>query len=57
MYDQPYETIQGMTVLTNVYNTVAYLRNLHGEQIHQLTDSQRRLLRWLMDQGINVLHG
>ena len=57
MYAQSYRMIQSMTVLSNVYDTVAYMRNLKGEQIHQLTDAQRRLIRWLMDQGIKVLNG
>ena len=55
MYDQPFVTMQNMTVLSNVYDTVSYMRNLHGDQIHRLTESQRRLIRWLIDQGISVL--
>ena len=57
MYDQRYRTMQNMAVLSNVYETVSYMRNLHGEQIHRLTDAQRRLIRWLIDQGISVLSG
>ena len=57
MNDQSYKTMQSMSVLLNVYNTVSYMRSLKGEQIHNLTDSQRRLIRDLMDQGIDVLNG
>jgi len=57
MYNQPYQTIQNMTVTSNVYDTVSYLRGLQGDNIHRLTNSQRVLLRWLMDMGINVLNG
>ena len=55
MYDQPYETMQNMSTLLNVYSTVSHLRSLQGNAIHRLTDSQRRLIRWLLDNEIQVL--
>ena len=51
---QDYRKMRSMTMLSNVYDTVSYLRNLKGAEIHRLTNSQRRLIRWLMDEGISV---
>jgi hypothetical protein len=41
-----------MTIALNVYNTVVYTRSLKGEQIHLLSDSQRRLLGHLRREGL-----
>ena len=49
--DQDYETINRMTVLGNIYNTVVRYRRASGKQIHQLTDSERRILKSLKDRG------
>jgi len=57
MFEQSYKRLQNMTVLSNVYSTISHMRNLRGEQIHSLTDAQRRLIRWVMDQGISVTNG
>jgi len=57
MFEQSYKRLQNMTVLSNVYSTISHMRNLKGEQIHSLTDAQRRLIRWVMDQGISVTNG
>jgi hypothetical protein len=52
--DQYYATLRSMAILSNIYETIEYMRRLKGNQIHSLTDSQRKLIRWVMDQGIRV---
>jgi len=49
--------MQGMSVTLNIYDTISYMRTLKGSDIHRLTDSQRRLLRYVLDMGINVFNG
>lgn len=53
MYDQDCRLTTYMTGLSNIYNAVAKWRNYTGERIHLLTDHDRTLLRYLMDNGIN----
>lgn len=50
--DQDYALMTRIAVLMNVYGVVSHYRNLRGETIHSLTDSQRRLLRQLKDMGV-----
>lgn len=52
IYDQDAQLMTRMDALQNVYKTVTRVRSMKGEQIHQLTDHERRLLRALMDEGI-----
>ena len=52
MYAQDYGLMQRMTGLANVYHALTRLRNSRGEQIHSLTDSERRILRMLKDNGL-----
>ena len=54
IYDQPYQTMQAMTAASNVYDTLAFMHNLKGRDIHRLTDQQRRIIRGLLDMGIRV---
>lgn len=51
-FDQDYARMIRMSVLTNVYNAYARYRNSHGAQIHNLSESDRRILRHLKDLGI-----
>ena len=57
LLDQPYKTMTGMSMSISIYETIAYMKSLAGRDIHRLTDGQRRTIRWIQDQGINVLHG
>ena len=50
--DQDFGLLQRMTGLSNVYNAVSAWFNHGGEKIHNLSEQTRRLLRWLMDNGI-----
>lgn len=50
--DQDFITMHRMNVYTNIHNTVQRARSLKGKDIHKLTDSERRVLRFLMDLGI-----
>jgi hypothetical protein len=49
---QDYETMHHMAACLNIYNAVTHLRNARGEQIHGLTDGERRILRLLVDMGL-----
>lgn len=50
--DQDYRRVFLMTALANVHIAVTRARNLKGKDIHKLTDSERLILRSLMDNGI-----
>ena len=50
--DQDYFLLARMRALSNVYNVVSKLRNMKGAQIHQLTDSDRKILKMLVDLGL-----
>ena len=50
--DQDYATMHRMTVLSNVYNAMSRLRNAKGAQIHNLSQSERRIIKSLMDEGL-----
>lgn len=52
LYEQDYQTIYRMTVFSNINNVVAKVRGLKGKEIHRLTDTERKILRFLMDRGI-----
>ena len=52
LFDQDYKLMRQMSGLSGVYNTVTYATNLKGKEIHRLTDSQRRMIRFLMDEGV-----
>lgn len=49
VYDQDYGTITRMSAVLNVYDTVSKLRRAKGDQIHQLSASQLRLIEWLRE--------
>lgn len=57
MLDQDFVTITRMQVLSNIYDTVAYMRSLQGENIHKLNDGQRRVIKYLLDNGMLNLNG
>jgi ABC-type phosphate/phosphonate transport system ATPase subunit len=50
--DQEYVLMHRMSVLMNIYAAYAHYRGSHGAQIHNLSDSERRVLRQLKDMGI-----
>jgi hypothetical protein len=50
--DQNYRTMLRMTILSNIYNAYAHYRNSQGAQIHTLGESDRRILRYLKDEGL-----
>ena len=52
VHDQDYTLMQRMAALQNVYRAVQRLRSSQGAEIHSLTDSERRVIRYLMDQKI-----
>lgn len=41
-----------MVTLENIYNVVTRVRNMQGEQIHQLTSQERRVLASLREMGL-----
>lgn len=52
MFAQDYGLMQRMAALSNIHNALTKLRNARGEQIHALTEFERRVLRLLMDNGL-----
>jgi len=55
LYDQEYALMQKMDKYQSIYRTVAKLSTFRGknnEGIHSLTDSERRLIKSLMDSGV-----
>ena len=52
MFDQDEKQMNTMRTLDNVYSAVYRYFNLKGEQIHSLTNNERRILRMLKDQGV-----
>jgi len=51
LLDQDWQTVYGMRVLANIYYAVSHFANAVGDQIHSLTVDERRLIRWLRDNG------
>ena len=49
--DQDYSLIARMSMLDNIHAFMVHLRSLVGDRIHTLTGPQRRLWRWLIDEG------
>jgi hypothetical protein len=52
LYQQDAQIMYRMAVCANIYDTLTHLRNATGEQIHNLTDAERRTLRSLIDMGL-----
>ena len=52
LYEQDFQTLYRMTATLNIYNTVSRVRQLKGKEIHRLTDSERKILRYLMDNKV-----
>ena len=50
--DQDYATMHTMETVSYVYRTITRLRRMYGKQIHDLTESERRLIRYLMDNQL-----
>lgn len=50
--DQQYLQMFRITVLMNVYSAYSHYRNAHGAEIHNLSESERRILRELKDTGL-----
>lgn len=52
LYDQDYVLMRRMRVLSNIHDAMSAWRNLTGKQIHNLTDSQRKIIRALREDGL-----
>ena len=52
IYDQDAQLISRMTAASNVYKTIVRIGNLHGEQIHNLSNQERDLLNDLRNMGL-----
>jgi hypothetical protein len=53
MLDQDAGLIHRMKALTNIYTAVSAWFNLKGKDIHRMSEQTRRMLRSLLDAGIN----
>ena len=49
LMDQDYSLMHRMAMLSNTYDVISRMRNMQGAQIHQLTISERKMIRWLHD--------
>lgn len=49
--EQEHSLMMRMNVLNNIYGAYSHYRNAHGAQIHSLSESERRILRALKDDG------
>jgi hypothetical protein len=52
VYAQEWILVYRMNVFTNIYDTIMRVSNMYGEQIHQLTTGERRIIRWLRDEKV-----
>jgi hypothetical protein len=52
IYDQDAGLMNRMAAADRVYSFVRHLRSLKGKQIHSLSDSDRRLWKSLITEGI-----
>lgn len=51
-FDQDFAMLHRINVITNVYNAYSHYRNAHGKQIHSLNESERRILKALIDMKL-----
>ena len=56
LHDQDYTLMRRMNTCMNIYNAVQRIYSLQGKQIHTLSDSERAILKSLMDLGL-LFHG
>ena len=52
LYRQDFQTMFRMNLTSNIYNAVLRIYSLKGNQIHDLTENERIILRMLMDNGL-----
>ena len=52
LYDQDYALLRRMKVAANVYAALSGYRNMKGNQIHNMTDAQRRIVAGLRKDGL-----
>jgi hypothetical protein len=50
--DQDYRLMTWISALMNAYNALSRMRSMHGAQIHNLSEGERRVIRYLMDIGV-----
>ena len=50
--DQDAGLLSRMAVLSNVYDTVQRVKELHGDDIHRMTANDGRILSWLDEMDI-----
>ncbi len=50
--DQDYKTMTEMNIALNIYSVVNKVKNAKGAAIHQLTNSERKILKPLVEQGL-----
>lgn len=52
VYDQEWALLYRMRIATNIYNALSKLRNAKGKEIHRLTDGERAIIKWLIDEKV-----
>lgn len=51
-YDQDFSLMTRMAAALNTYQALTRMYNLPGKRIHELTESERRVIRVLVDLGL-----
>lgn len=52
LFDQDQRLMRRMTGTLNIYRAIEHLRNAQGEQIHSLSESERKILGSLVKMGL-----
>lgn len=50
--DQDYRTITRMRKIENIYRALTRFRSAEGEEIHQLSDNERKIIAGLRVEGL-----
>lgn len=50
--DQDYSTVLQMTAVTNVHDAIMRFRNARGPEIHNVSDSDRAIFKFVLDEGL-----
>lgn len=50
--EQDYRIMTGMNIALNVYNAVTKVKDAHGAAIHNLSTSERMVLKPLVEKGL-----
>ena len=52
LFEQDYGLLRRMSICSNIYGTLSRYRNMRGDEIHNLTEEERKLLGTLAKMGL-----